>query len=112
MNRFGEKRGRRSLPGVLLPLVLFLAVLYLAFLGISSISDTTAQKEMEGLEQTVYREIVHCYASEGYYPSSIEYLKEHYGLSWNEDRYWIDYQPIGSNLMPDVTVVMKQGGTK
>lgn len=111
MNRFSDRRGRRSLPGFLLPLLLFLVIFLFAFRGISSISDTTEEKEMEGLEQAVYRDIVHCYAAEGYYPSSIEYLKEHYGLTWNEERYWIDYQPIGSNLMPDVTVV-KHGGAK
>ncbi|MCI8549253.1 MAG: hypothetical protein HFI68_01455 [Lachnospiraceae bacterium] len=112
MNRFSDRRGGRSLPGFLFPFLAFLLIFFLAFRGISSISDTADREEMKGLEQTVYREIVHCYASEGYYPSSIDYLKEHYGLSWNEDRYWIDYQPIGPNLMPDVTVVVKRGGVK
>ena len=110
MNRFSDRR-THSIPGFLLPVLVFLIVFFFAFRGISSISDTTAEKEMEGLEQTVYRDIVHCYASEGYYPVDIDYLKEHYGLTWNEERYWIDYQPIGSNLMPDVTVV-KHGGAK
>ncbi len=111
MNRFSDGKKRRSLPGFLLPFLLFLVIFFFAFRGISSISDTAAAKEMEGLEQTVYRDIVHCYASEGCYPPGIDYLKEHYGLVWNEERYWIDYQPIGSNLMPDVTVV-KHGGAR
>ena len=109
MDRFSDRKKRRSLPGFLVPLLVFLVIFLFVFRGIVSISDTTAEKEM--LEQTVYRDIVHCYASEGYYPSGIDYLKEHYGLTWNEERYWIDYQPIGSNLMPDVTVV-KRGGAR
>ena len=111
MDRFSDRKKRRSLPGFLVPLLVFLVIFLFVFRGIVSISDTTAEKEMEGLEQPVYRDIVHCYASEGYSPSGIDYLKEHYGLTWNEERYWIDYQPIGSNLMPDVTVV-KRGGVR
>lgn len=47
-------------------------------------------------------------ALEGVYPESLEYLKEHYGLTYNEDRYIVNYEALGSNLMPDVTVMEKQ----
>ena len=65
MDRFSDRKKRRSLPGFLVPLLVFLVIFLFVFRGIVSISDTTAEKEMEGLEQTVYRDIVHCYASEG-----------------------------------------------
>ena len=49
------------------------------------------------------------YAMEGAYPESLEYLKEHYGLNYDETRYIINYEVMGSNLMPDVMVLEKQG---
>ena len=39
-----------------------------------------------------------------------DYIKEHYGLIYNEQLFFIDYQPIGSNIMPDVTILTRTGG--
>ena len=109
MNSFEIRKKRRTFSGFLLPLLAFILILCFILYGISSISANSAQREQEELEQAIYRDVVHCYASEGFYPPSLSYLKEHYGLTWREDRYFIDYQPIGPNLMPDVTVIRLGG---
>lgn len=44
----------------------------------------------------------------GAYPESLRYLEEHYGLIYDEDRFFIDYQILGSNIMPDVTIIDKE----
>ena len=41
----------------------------------------------------------------GFYPESLDYLLQNYPILYDEDRYIIYYQPVASNLMPDVTVV-------
>ncbi|QNM06235.1 hypothetical protein [Qiania dongpingensis] len=110
MNRFDDKRSRTGLPGFLISVLIFCAVLFLAARGITSVSDTARAKERESLEQAVRRNIIHCYATEGFYPPDLLYLKEHYGLTYDESAFWIDYQPIGSNLMPDVTI-LETGGS-
>ena len=39
------------------------------------------------------------------------YLEEHYGLSYDSKKYVVSYEVIGSNLMPDVTVIpLKERG--
>ena len=48
---------------------------------------------------------VHCYAIEGSYPESLQYLKDNYGLTYDEEKYFIDYQVLGSNILPDVTII-------
>ncbi len=106
MNRFAMGRPVRNFPlGLLLSALLFLAVAILTVEGLSSVSETTGQKGLESLETALLRDVVHCYATEGFYPPSLEYLEEHYGLTYDKSRYWIDYQPVGSNLMPDMTVL-------
>ena len=106
MNRFQTKdrRERRS-PAALIPILLFLVVLFLAVRGFSSIRETTLEKGRESLETALLRSVVQCYAMEGFYPPSLEYLEEHYGLTYDKERYRIDYQPVGSNLMPDMAVL-------
>ena len=46
-----------------------------------------------------------CYAIEGRYPPSIEYLEEHYGVMINRKKYNVFYDGFASNVMPDITVV-------
>ena len=35
----------------------------------------------------------------------LEYLKEHYGLIYNEDLFFVDYRLQGANIFPDVTII-------
>ena len=46
---------------------------------------------------------------EGSYPESLQYLKEHYGLTYDDDKFFVDYQTLGSNIMPDVTIIDRRG---
>ena len=57
------------------------------------------------LENSIRQSAVHCYALEGFYPDSLSYLEEHYGLTYDKDKYIVSYEIIGSNLMPDVSVI-------
>ena len=87
--------------------VLFL-FLFCAFCsGISFVSEETTKRQAESLELAISRGIAHCYATEGHYPESLSYLKEHYGIHYDSERYFVDYQVLGENIFPDVTVLIK-----
>lgn len=110
MNRFIEKgHEERRFPGALVSAAVFLLLLIWAVRGLSSVSAAANAQGAEALETALRRSVVHCYAAEGFYPPSLEYLEEHYGLTYDRERYWIDYQPVGANLMPDMTVLETQG---
>jgi len=76
--------------------------------GISNVSRQTSASERDALEQAISRGITRCYASEGSYPESLSYLKEHYGIQYDSERYFIDYQVLGENIFPDVTIIPKE----
>ena len=97
---------------VLLPLAAFAALFILFYTSLQSVSDTNIEKQRESLEIALNRSITQCYAVEGAYPPDLAYIKEHYGLIYNEDLFRVDYQPIGSNIMPDVTVLVRTGGNQ
>jgi len=94
---------RRPLGSAALFLILFLFFL----LGISHVSRETQSKQAESLRQSISRSIAHCYATEGFYPESLEYLKEHYGIRYDTDTFFVDYQVLGENIFPDVTILEK-----
>lgn len=112
MNRFQKKRTDKAGLLFALPVVLFVLVAGCMWRGIVSVSAQTAENQKKNLESAVHRDIVTCYALEGRYPESLDYLRDHYGLTFDEDRYVVGYEIVGSNLMPDVTVMEKQGGRK
>ena len=45
------------------------------------------------------------YSVEGRYPESLSYMEKHYGLEYDKDEFVISYEIIGSNRMPQVTVI-------
>ena len=79
--------------------------MYFLFYGMSSVSSATQKEEERSLKQAVIKSAVHCYAVEGSYPESLTYLEEHYGITYDHDKYLVTYEVVGSNLMPDVDVI-------
>ena len=57
------------------------------------------------LEEALRRAAVACYAVEGVYPPTLEYLTEHYGVQIERDRYTVFYENFADNLMPEITVL-------
>lgn len=111
MNRFLKtKNSRRSSLNLAASLGVFFVICLLFYFGIHSVSETTLLKQQQSLENAIRKTAVHCYAVEGVYPESLDYLKEHYGISYDETRFLVDYEIIGSNLMPDVHVFLLKGG--
>lgn len=61
------------------------------------------------LRNAIARATVQCYAIEGRYPPSVEYLEEHYGIQIDRRRYNVFYEGFASNIMPDITVISAEG---
>lgn len=107
MNRFENKNKLHKLRFISLPALAFLVLFLLFMQGVSSVSDTTLQKQEESLHTAIDRSVVQCYAVEGTYPPSLSYLEEHYGLTYDHDLFFVDYQAYGSNIFPDITILRK-----
>lgn len=102
-------RGRTShlfslLRGLLLP-VAAAAVLLCFASALDSLSRGRNAEDLRQVEEALRRSCVACYAAEGVYPPSLEYLQEHYGLQVDETRYTVHYSVAAENLMPDITVL-------
>lgn len=105
MNRFTEQKQSHHVPRWIFSIFLFLLILFLFTQGISSLSENTKRRQKENLERAILRDITYCYTLEGRYPESIDYLKKNYGLTYDEDLFFIDYRVSGSNILPDITII-------
>ena len=99
--------GRRaSFVRRILPAAVFLIALAAAALLFTRVISARTDAEVLSLaEEGVRRAAVECYALEGFYPRTLGYLVENYGVTADDSRYVISYQYVASNLMPDITVL-------
>ena len=79
----------------------------LFLVAVSGLEKGRRDEAKEQLESVLRKAAVTCYASEGFYPPNVAYMREHYGLQYDERRYAIYYEVFASNLMPDITVLDK-----
>lgn len=91
----------------LLTMIVFFFMIGFLYCGVSSIQQISDEKQLENLQNSIRRSVVQCYALEGRYPESLDYLKKHYGINYDEKKYFVDYTAQSSNLMPDITVLKR-----
>ena len=84
------------------------AVLFFFLAAFSNVGEGSKEEGKLQLEQALLRCVVTCYATEGFYPPSIDYMKEHYGIQVDEEQYTVFYEVEAQNLMPEITVLEKK----
>ena len=103
MKRFSTKG--RNLSGFSLSVVIFI-IIFLLFCGtLSCLSQDTTGRQKRELETALQHGILTCYALEGHYPESLQYLQDHYPIHYNSDLFYVDYRIQGANLLPDITII-------
>lgn len=105
MVRFVTGKKRSIWMGPILSLFIFCFLFGLFFFSVECFSQNTKAKQLDTLQTAIQQSIVYCYILEGGYPESLEYIKDHYGLIYNEDLFFVDYRFQGANLLPDVTII-------
>lgn len=108
MKRFVYRKQQGSRLRMMLSVCVFLLIGLVFLQGISSISAGTRKRQRESLESAIMRSVTHCYAVEGSYPADLDYLKEHYGLTYDEALFFVDYRTIGANILPDITIIERE----
>ena len=98
------KRIWRAVRGYLVSVAVFGAVIGLFLNGVFSMSDRMDREGAETLRSAIARASVQCYAIEGRYPPSVQYLEENYGIEIDRSRFNVFYEGFASNIMPNITV--------
>ncbi|MCF0108835.1 MAG: hypothetical protein HUJ57_01865 [Erysipelotrichaceae bacterium] len=84
-------------------ILLSCVVLVCMWMGTNNASADVEEESRTRLKDSIVRAAVSCYANEGFYPGSVDYLVDNYGVII-DDRYQVFYQSQGSNLVPEVEV--------
>ena len=101
--------GRFQWRGVLVTALAFAAMLWALMSGLSQVDERSDSEQVRVLSDAVLRATLTCYAVEGRYPASVEYLKTNYGIVYDEEEYIVTLDAFASNLLPEI-YVLTQGG--
>ncbi len=87
--------------------VLIIVFIYFFNYAVDNVHSSNEYEKFEILADAIKRSAVQCYAIEGFYPGSIKYLEDNYGLVVDHEKYVVSYDVFASNLMPDIEVYIK-----
>ena len=79
-------------------------MIFVILTAIRIVRSSSGASGRERLETAVRKSALNCYAMEGVYPPDLQYLKDHYGLQVDEEKYTVHYTIFAENIMPEVTV--------
>ena len=86
--------------------VLLLAMLCLGFLfSINTTSTEVLQKQQQTLTTALQKGAVHTYSLKGRYPESLEQLLDEYNITYDTQKFVVEYVPNGANLFPMISVI-------
>lgn len=105
-NSLFQKKSR-SITGVL-PVFAFFAIVLFFLVCVNTIDKNSRREATIVLKEAVSKAAVQCYAIEGQYPDTVEYLEQQYGLNYNHDKFTVHYEKIGANLMPDIFITRSE----
>ena len=96
-----ERRAKRRLVSLVVAFVMAIA---LTWAGLRLSRVLTREQGAQALREAVVVAARQCCAIEGSYPTTLDYLTDHYGLVVNERDYVVTYEWLGDNIAPSVVV--------
>ena len=83
----------------------FVALIVGFLILISAITTTSDSQETQLVYDAGKNAALTCYAAEGSYPENLQYLRDHYKLAYNQEKFVVEYDAFASNLMPTINVL-------
>lgn len=102
-------RMHRSTRALIVAVAVSVCLLVAFLLTLGASKRRRAGEEAAQLETAIRRACVTCYAVEGRYPANIAYITENYGVIIDADAYDVRYDAFAENLLPDITVIRREG---
>lgn len=94
----------------IVPAALFAAMLSWFLAAASNAGGSARRRELAAVKATVENGVTLCYAIEGAYPESVEYLTENYGLIYDKGKYIVHYDRFADNVRPIITILERRSG--
>lgn len=88
-------------------ILLFVVIMVFVMVGTADVSQSAGHEGAQALRSAIERASILCYASEGFYPPSLAYIQDNYGVQIDTATYVVRYDVTASNLMPVIFVSVR-----
>ena len=102
-------KDRPLLRGVVITLLVFFFMQAVLAYGLAQVGKSSQTEQADALKKAVMQAVFTCYAIEGRYPPSTAYLKDHYGLIYDESKFIVTINTFAENLLPDIAILPEGG---
>ncbi len=92
------------------PLLIFGAGAVFTLIALSNSQSANEELRQSSIKESISKAAALCYAAEGAYPESLDYLEENYGVRTEYDNFTVHYSYAGGNIPPDIIVTPKTKG--
>lgn len=100
-----KRRSCGGLKALILTICLLGIVFVLLFQHTGALSKSLEIQSQQAAQTAISRALMTCYAVEGFYPSSTDYLEKNYSLYIDHKKYLVDYRMFSTNLMPEIHLI-------
>jgi hypothetical protein len=89
-------------------LAIFILITAAFFSVVGGADRKSTEEEKRIALESLNRAAITCYAIEGRYPESYQYIKQNYGVRIDEDKFTVEYRVFAANIMPQITLIDKK----
>lgn len=95
---------------MIFPLLVPVLLLVVFFTAVGSVSGDTLVREENSLLRALQKGAVHTYALTGRYPRSLDELTKEYHITYDKEKFVVEYVPDAANMMPVIQVIPLKNG--
>lgn len=106
-NIWKTKKNHFSSIEVVATIIFFIVITVWLNIEINSVNISSSEEQLNETKASIEKAVVLCYSIEGYFPPDINYLKENYGLTFDENLYILNYNAFSSNIMPEIVLLRR-----
>lgn len=99
------KKERKSVMVRIIFLTGLFCTLFILWFSSIKMEKSANQHQTDLLKDALNQAVVSCYAIEGRYPESLDYLIENYGIQINTEKYIVVYDIFAENVRPHIEVI-------
>lgn len=103
MHMYKTNRWKRH-RGQIISLLVFVLVIVGVVMLINQTQSKASLEQMVLLQDALRNAAANCYAIEGRYPPTLDYMIEKYGVVVDYSRFIVNYDAFAENLMPEISV--------
>ena len=100
-----KKSAWDTLRSCVVPVLFTVVITGMIMFALQQVEASSRAEGLRILEESIYRAVAKCYAVEGRYPDTIEYVENQYSVHIDRTKYVVHYEIFASNILPEISVI-------